>query len=144
CETLIPQLIPVARRKPHLDTEELAATAWRTYCLPELAENRNELVPEVPVYAPLAGSPERLLSGRADAVRYRKSRALFVYDWKSDVNPEPATRLGYRQQLAQYVYALGAERGAIVYMTSGQIDWIDATAETRAALFGDEVLQPDI
>jgi CRISPR-associated exonuclease Cas4 len=108
CKILIPQLRPVGQRAPHLDAEELAATAWRTYSLPELADNRDELVPEVPVYARLGGLRERLVSGRAD----------------------------YRQQLLQYVQALSAARGAVVYMTSGQIDWVDAAAGARAALLG--------
>jgi CRISPR-associated exonuclease Cas4 len=128
CRTLIPQLVVEAQGGPHLDAEELAATAWRTYCLPELAQNREQLVPEVPVYARLADVPEYLVSGRADAVRYQEGRARIVFDWKSDVTPDAATRASYRQQLTQYVHALGAARGAIVYMTSGQIDWIEAAA----------------
>src|SRR5207248_4219782 len=54
----------------------------------------------------------RLVSGRADAVRYREGRACIVFDWKSDVDPNAATRATYRQQLTQYVYALGADRVA--------------------------------
>jgi CRISPR-associated exonuclease Cas4 len=126
CATLIPQLFTQTEQVPHLDAEELAATAWHTYSLPELAEKRQELVPEVPVYARLGSMPERLVSGRADAVSYRDGRARIVFDWKSDVSPDAGTRASYRQQLAQYVQALGADRGAIVYMTNGQIDWVDA------------------
>ena len=33
----------------------------------------------------------------------------------------------YRQQLRQYLHVLGAQRGAIVYMTSGYIDWTVAS-----------------
>src|SRR5262249_3376245 len=121
---LMPQVAPVAGIAPPLDANELASTAWRTYGLPAIDEHREAIVPEVPVYARLAGTREQLVSGRADAVDYREGRAQTVFDWKSDVDPQPATRAGYRQQLAQYVQALGAERGAVVYMTSGQIDWI--------------------
>jgi CRISPR-associated exonuclease Cas4 len=65
------------------------------------------------------------VSGRADAVRYRDGRARIVFDWKSDVAPEPATRAAYAHQLSIYVDVLGAERGAVIYMTTGQIDWVD-------------------
>jgi CRISPR-associated exonuclease Cas4 len=136
CGTLIPQLMPVALRLPSLDADELASAAWRTYCLPELAHNREELVSEVPVYARLAGTQERLVSGRADAVRYQEGRARIVFDWKSDVAPEAAARTSHRQQLTHYVHALGADRGAVVYMTSGQIDWVDAAAGAPTPLFG--------
>jgi CRISPR-associated exonuclease Cas4 len=128
CGTLIPQLMPVAGRAPSLDADELAGTAWRTYCLPDLAQNRDELVPEVPVYARITGTQEQLVSGRADAVRYQEGRARIVFDWKSDVAPEAAARASYRQQLTHYILALGADRGAVVYMTSGHIDWVDTAA----------------
>jgi len=32
----------------------------------------------------------------------------------------------YRQQLGQYLHVIGAKRGAIVYMTSGRLDWVTA------------------
>jgi CRISPR-associated exonuclease Cas4 len=130
CAALMAQLPPTERSMPRLDVDELAATAWRTFCLPELAHDQEELVPEVPVYGRIAGGQGCLVSGRADAVRYQDSRARIVFDWKSDVSPETATRAAYAHQLAQYVQALGADRGAIVYMTTGQIDWIDAAPLT--------------
>jgi CRISPR-associated exonuclease Cas4 len=58
-------------------------------------------------------------------VQYRDGRAGIVFDWKSDPNPEPAARSAYAQQLAIYVDVLGAERGAVVYITSGEIEWIN-------------------
>jgi hypothetical protein len=84
-------------------------------------------VPEVPIYGRLPGADERLVSGRADAVRYRGGRPETVFDWKSDVAPEAGTRRAYAQQLAQYVHVLGAERGAIVYMSTGQIQWVEVS-----------------
>ena len=51
---------------------------------------------------------------------------LVVFDWKSDVAPSGRNRVAYREQLGQYLHVLGAQRGAIVYMTSGRIDWITA------------------
>jgi CRISPR-associated exonuclease Cas4 len=124
---LISQLAPEDRPNSSLNAQELAATVLRTLSLPELANDREHLIPEVPVYGALAGDPLRLVSGRADAVRYRDGRAHAIFDWKSDVAPEPATRVRYAHQLAMYINVLGAERGAIVYMTSSQIQWVDPT-----------------
>jgi hypothetical protein len=47
-----------------------------------------------------------------------------VFDWKSDVTPEFGARSAYAGQIAQYMKVLGAERGAIVYMSLGQIQWV--------------------
>ena len=68
------------------------------------------------------------LSGatNADAVALADDGDLVVFDWKSDVAPSGRNRLAYREQLGQYLHVLGAQRGAIVYMTSGRIDWITA------------------
>jgi CRISPR-associated exonuclease Cas4 len=121
---LVQQLVPVGP-PPGIDAQELANTALRTFSLPELASERQELVPEVPVYGRIAEDGNRLLTGRADAVRYHDGRARIVFDWKSDVAPQPATRAAYAHQLSIYVDVLGAERGAVIYMTAGQIEWVD-------------------
>ncbi|TIW03833.1 MAG: hypothetical protein E5V74_08140 [Mesorhizobium sp.] len=52
-------------------------------------------------------------------------------DWKSDVNPTLAVRKAHAQQLRDYLSATHAARGAIVYVTSGEIAWVDA-AQTPA------------
>jgi CRISPR-associated exonuclease Cas4 len=122
---LIVQLTSAGAVASAVDPEELTQTALRTFALPELATDRDGLVAEVPVYGLIAGDAKRFVSGRADAVRYRDGRARVVFDWKSDIAPEPATRSAYAHQLALYVEVLAAERGAIVYMTSGQIEWIE-------------------
>jgi CRISPR-associated exonuclease Cas4 len=111
-----------------LDSDEIAATALRTWSLPELSAYRQSLVAEVPVYGVLAGNGDRLVSGRADAVSYGTAKPRIVFDWKSDVVPEPGTRAAYASQSAQYVKVLGAERGAIVYMSLGQVQWVSASA----------------
>ena len=67
------------------------------------------------------------MAGRADAVRYRSGKPHIVFDWKSDVAPDASARAGYASQLAQYVHVLGAERGAIVYMTLDQVQWVSAS-----------------
>jgi CRISPR-associated exonuclease Cas4 len=101
--------------------EEMAGTALRTLSLPELIPFRDRLVPEVPIYgaAPTSG----LIVGRADAVARTEEGSLVVFDWKSDVAPREAERSAYRQQLRQYLHVLDAQRGAVVYLTSGNIDW---------------------
>jgi CRISPR-associated exonuclease Cas4 len=107
-----------------IDARELAAAAMRTISLPELSD-RSGLVPEVPVYGRVGADDRQLITGRADAVRFRDGRAQIVFDWKSDAAPEQKARASYANQLALYVAALDAERGAIVYMTSGQIQWVN-------------------
>jgi CRISPR-associated exonuclease Cas4 len=126
---LIRQLAP-AHPPAGLEALELARTALRTFALPELSE-RNGLVPEVPVYGCIGGNADRLVSGRADAVRYRDGRAQIVFDWKSDVAPEPAVRDAYAHQLSIYVDVLGAARGAVIYMTTGQIDWVGPRRQVK-------------
>lgn len=108
-----------------LDAHELARTALRTFSLPELANECGDLVAEVPVYGHIKNDAHRLVTGRADAVQYREGRARIVFDWKSDVTPDTATRTSYAQQLSIYVNVLDAERGAVVYMSTGQIDWVE-------------------
>jgi CRISPR-associated exonuclease Cas4 len=122
---LVKQLYGAAAPESALDANELAATALRTWSLPELASNRTGLIAEVPVYGRLPGDADRLVAGRADAVRYHARRPHIVFDWKSDVDPDTASRAAYANQLGQYVHVLGAERGAVVYMTLGRVEWVD-------------------
>jgi len=42
-----------------------------------------------------------------------------VVDWKSDVDPAPEMLEHYRSQVRAYLDMTGAERGMIVFMTSG-------------------------
>jgi CRISPR-associated exonuclease Cas4 len=111
---------------PNIDFQELAETTLRTWSLPELADYRSELVAEVPIYGSFAGEDERLVAGRADAVCYRSGRPLIVLDWKSDVAPGNDARARYASQIMQYAHVLGVERGAIVYMSLGQVQWVSA------------------
>jgi len=107
-----------------LDIDEVAQTAWRTWSLPELTQHRKSLVAEVPVYGRIDEYGERLVSGRADAVAYGSGKLRIVFDWKSDVAPNAAARAGYVNQIAQYARVLGADRGAIVYMSLEQVQWV--------------------
>ena len=108
------------------DPGEMADTALRTFTLPELQPFIQRFVPEVPLYGRTTAGADELISGRADAVALADDGDLVVFDWKSDVAPSGRNRLAYREQLGQYLHVLGAQRGAIVYMTSGRIDWITA------------------
>jgi CRISPR-associated exonuclease Cas4 len=123
------QLATEATATGKLDPDEMADTALRTFILPELQPFIHRFVPEVPLYGATAAGGE-VISGRADAVALADDGDLVAFDWKSDVAPSGRNRMTYRQQLGQYLHVLGAQRGAIVYMTSGHIDWI--TAEGKA------------
>jgi CRISPR-associated exonuclease Cas4 len=68
----------------------------------------------------------RLLSGTADAIALKKGLSDIIFDWKSDVAPTDQDRAAYRAQLLHYAKAIGAKRGGVVYMSLGQINWIEA------------------
>ncbi|MEH2487671.1 UvrD-helicase domain-containing protein [Bradyrhizobium sp. AZCC 2230] len=121
---LLAQLVSMSPTGATIDASEIAATALRTLRLPDIVRYRRRLVAEVPIYA--AASADDLISGRADAVT-RDDEGSVVFDWKSDVAPKDAEFAAYRNQLGQYLRAIGAHKGAIVYMTTGQVDWIGLT-----------------
>ena len=50
---------------------------------------------------------------------------VLAFDWRSDVAPTAAGRQAYAGQLLQYLEAVGAPRGAVVYQTLGELDWIE-------------------
>jgi len=121
---LLDQLAPLAHSTPLPDTQEMASTALRTLALPELEPFHTRLVPEVPIYGMISENAVDLVAGRADAVGWAEDTGKVVIDWKSDVAPKEEERTAYRHQLGQYLHAIGAQRGAIVYMTSGRVDWV--------------------
>jgi ATP-dependent exoDNAse (exonuclease V) beta subunit len=100
---------------------ELATTALRTLHLPEIAALRPNLVPELAVWSATEG---KFLAGRVDATAYQGAVPAIVLDWKSDVAPTSQDRAQYRGQLQEYMTAIGAGRGAVVYMSLGEIAWI--------------------
>jgi CRISPR-associated exonuclease Cas4 len=106
-----------------VDPDELAATVLRTLALPDVSERRQQLVPELPAHS--SPGPDVLLSGRADAVALNRGVAEVVFDWKSDTAPTNADRAAHRSQLRSYIGALRAKRGAVVYMTLGQVEWVE-------------------
>lgn len=118
------QLLSTSQPDVSLDTAEIATTALKTFQLPEIKPFRRSLVAEVPIHAVASGSYDHLVSGRADAVAQDEDGGVVVFDWKSDIAPKEADRATYRQQLGHYLEAIGSRRGAIVYMTSGRVDWV--------------------
>ncbi len=122
---LLAQLTPGTeddRTRP--DPSEMGAAAIRTLALPEIAELRPLLKPEIPVWGT---DGDVLVAGRADALAISDQGVVAAIDWKSDVNPTFAVRKAHAQQLRDYLSATDAARGAIVYVTSGKITWVDAS-----------------
>jgi CRISPR-associated exonuclease Cas4 len=107
-----------------LSADEIAQTALRTWHLPEIAEYKTELIAELPIYGRINDDERMLVSGRADAVAYRNGKPIVVFDWKSDAIRNAATHAEYSNQIAQYARVIGAQRGAVVYMTSGRVEWV--------------------
>jgi hypothetical protein len=62
------------------------------------------------------GVPTRFIMRPEDRVSSSIGRA--------DVAPDAATRAGYSNQIAQYAHILGANRGAIVYMSLAEVQWV--------------------
>lgn len=119
---LLNQLVPdVNDDEPRPDPHEMGAAALRGLALPQIAKLRPYLVPEIAIWGRDGAS---LIAGRADALAIVQDRVDAAIDWKSDVNPTPAVREAHVQQLRDYLSATGAARGAIVYLTSGEIAWI--------------------
>jgi CRISPR-associated exonuclease Cas4 len=104
------------------DPSELAATALRTFSHEKLKPYIAKLVPEIPLYG--ARSDTVLVSARADAIAFEAGAPVAVFDWKSDVAPTPDDHDAYASQLLEYLELIGAEKGAVVYMTSGDIRWV--------------------
>ena len=111
----------------------IADCVVRALALPEIAELRPGLVPELPVYAStVADTMEEVTAGVADAVAFdAEGRPQVIVDWKSDVNPAPETVAHYRAQVGAYLDVTGAERGLIVLLTSGTV--IDVVGSPAAA-----------
>jgi CRISPR-associated exonuclease Cas4 len=108
------------------EADEIAATAWRTLQLPDIAALRPRLLPEWPIYALLADGPApTALAGRIDAVAYEDDQAAVVLDWKSDIAPTEEDVRVHAGQLQDYLLVTGSPRGALVYMTSGAVRWVE-------------------
>ena len=106
--------------------EELGATVQRTLDLPDIANLRHGLVPEVAMYGTLQDEQTISLAGRADAVFMHEGRPSIVIDWKSDVAPAIRDIELHAAQLRVYMRATNVSRGALVYMSTAKVQWLDA------------------
>jgi PD-(D/E)XK nuclease superfamily len=106
------------------DPKEMARAALNTIRFADVAALRRHLIPEVPIWSSLADGT--LLAGRADAVAVEGGNIVAALDWKSDVAPSHQERSDYIGQMRAYLTASGARRGALVYMTLGEIVWVEA------------------
>ncbi|MGL4264982.1 MAG: PD-(D/E)XK nuclease family protein, partial [Afipia sp.] len=109
------------------DPGEMARTAMRTLKLDDVAALRQHLVPEMSVWSDSGDG--QLIAGRADAVAIRGEESFAILDWKSDVAPGRQDRSDHIAQLSDYVTAIGVSRGAIVYMSLGEVVWVSSTAK---------------
>lgn len=125
-EELLVQLLTVADEKEaRPDPAEMARCALRALALPEIAEMRPFLLPEVAIWASGDGV---LVAGRADALAIREGRVEVAVDWKSDINPSPTVRNRYAAQLRDYLQATGAKRGMLVFLSLDEITWVENPA----------------
>lgn len=119
--------------KQGITSEEIASCVGRTLTLPIVQEHRSRIAAESTVFA-LSEREEQLTAtvGIADAVALdTDDRPIFVFDWKSTVNPTPEDIAKHRAQLAEYMDVLGISSGAVVYMTTGQVWPVDRQNASR-------------
>jgi len=107
----------------HPDPLECAETALRARRDPQLDLIWPTLQAEVPVFA--TDQDGVLVAGRADALSIVNGRIEAVLDWKSDLDPSPAERAAYASQIKSYLEVTGASRGALAYVSRGEIFWIN-------------------
>jgi ATP-dependent exoDNAse (exonuclease V) beta subunit len=129
CE-LIAQLGLHDSRDPQsgVSSEEVCDTVIRTLSLPLVQQYRSRLHPEWNLFSSV--QREKLnweaTYGIADAIAYDDAGGPeIIFDWKSDVAPEPDTHKKHMVQLRTYLEMAGCPRGAVVYMTTGQVQEID-------------------
>ena len=135
------QLIRLLGQTPGMDPaaglspEELANCVARTLALPEIAPLRPSLLPEFNLYAVRREDSQEIATAAiADALTLTaEGRPRIVIDWKSDVAPEPGTIEHYLSQVRAYLDITGAERGMIVFVTSGTIIHVSPSLQRMAA-----------
>lgn len=112
------------------DPKEMASTALRTFLLEPLQPYIAKMSAEIPLYG--ARCDTLLVSARADAIAFEAEKPVAAFDWKSDVAPSSEDHEAYASQLLEYLELIGAERGAVVYMTSGDVRWVQRDASANA------------
>jgi ATP-dependent exoDNAse (exonuclease V) beta subunit len=118
------------------DTTEMARCVRQALHLKDIAELRPRLVPEWPIYGLMGSRGTQAIAGRVDAVAIDEGRADIVIDWKSDIAPTETTIAKHRAQLSQYLAVTDTERGALVYLTTGQIRWVTSQDSSTSGLSG--------
>jgi hypothetical protein len=98
-----------------------AETALRTL-VPDIVALKPFLVPEMAIWAARNGY---LIAGRADALAIRNDKIDVAIDWKSDINPTASVRAAYAGQLRDYLETTGARRGALVFLSLGEVVWVE-------------------
>jgi len=116
-------IAPSETPKDGISPAEIAATVIRTLNIPEIAELRPRLVPELVVLASRSGDDrEIIVSGVADAVAYDSEAHIeAIIDWKSDVEIDAAHLASYRAQIESYRQETGATRALLVFLTQGKV-----------------------
>ncbi|AWN42587.1 UvrD-helicase domain-containing protein [Methylobacterium durans] len=106
-----------------LDLAEVAASVSRALRIPQIAEIRDRLRAELPVFGfESLADEDQATAGVVDAMTHDATgRPDVVVDWKSDVDPSDAVLTDYRHQVARYLFATGARLGLIVLVTSGRV-----------------------
>jgi ATP-dependent exoDNAse (exonuclease V) beta subunit len=104
------------------DPAEMAAAALRTFSHRQLKPYLSNTVPEFPLFG--AKSDTVLVAARADAFAFQAGIPTVVFDWKSDVAPTADDHDAYASQLLEYLELIGAEKGAVIYMTTGEVRWV--------------------
>lgn len=123
---LLEELVIDDAHGPRPDASEVASTIMRTLDLPDVRALRSTIIAEIEVYSMPDKTDRVAVAGRIDALAHDSGGTLVVLDWKSDVAPSATEIRAHEAQLAQYLATTRAARGAIVYMTSGEVRWIDA------------------
>jgi exodeoxyribonuclease-5 len=111
-----------------LNPDEIAGCVVRGLALPEIADLRPGLLPELPIAnCGTIDGVEQATAGVGDAIYLNlEGRPEVVVDWKSDVAPAPAAIEGYKDQVRQYLASTGATRGLVVFATEGRIIHVNA------------------
>lgn len=107
---------------PH--APELAASVMRALNIPQVAELRQRLLPEMTVFSTEpAGQGSIYVGGVADALALDGDNNVeVVIDWKSDVEPTVEVVKLYREQVRDYLAATGGKSGLLVFVTSGRVE----------------------
>jgi exodeoxyribonuclease-5 len=126
---LIEQVVAAdAGKVPELHAREIADCVNRTLAIPEIVAIRPRLIPEMGTSGSKRdGNVEILTMGVSDAMAFDQGKADVVVDWKGDLRPSAQTVGMYKAQVGDYVKMTGANRGLIVFMSTGSV------VEVRAA-----------